>query len=321
MEIKPLRVGSLLLSSNVLMAPLAGYTCLPFRILANELGAGLNFTEMASANSLKYRDIATKRLLLTSERSGKIKAAQLLGGNPAVMEAVAASEELGKFDIIDINMGCPVPNVFKAGEGCAMMLDMPRAAAVIRAGKKSGKVVTVKCRTGIKENDMFAAEFARMCEDAGADMITIHGRSRSMMYDGVPHYEEIAQAKAAVSIPVIANGGINSVSDAERVMEITGADGVMLARYALENPFVIRDLTGVPYEKSFLEVMLEQLSLALLYYDETFALRYVRCIAANGMKKRRGTKKYKEGLYRAGSVGELKEILELIFGEEPASAT
>ena len=104
-------------------------------------------------------------------------------------------------------------------------------------------------------------------------------------------------------------------------MEITGADGVMLARYALENPFVIRDLTGVPYEKSFLEVMLEQLSLALLYYDETFALRYVRCIAANGMKKRRGTKKYKEGLYRAGSVGELKEILELIFGEEPASAT
>ncbi len=98
-------------------------------------------------------------------------------------------------------------------------------------------------------------------------------------------------------------------------MEITGADGVMLARYALENPFVIRDLTGVPYEKSFLEVMLEQLSLALLYYDETFALRYVRCIAANG------TKKYKEGLYRAGSVGELKEILELIFGEEPASAT
>lgn len=218
MEIKPLRIGSLLLSSNVLMAPLAGYTCLPFRILANELGAGLNFTEMASANSLKYRDIATKRLLLTSERSGKIKAAQLLGGNPAVMEAVAASEEMEKFDIIDINMGCPVPNVFKAGEGCAMMLDMPRAAAVIRAVKKSGKVVTVKCRTGIKENDMFAAEFARMCEDAGADMITIHGRSRSMMYDGVPHYEEIAQAKAAVSIPVIANGGINSVSDAERVM-------------------------------------------------------------------------------------------------------
>ncbi|MDE7325821.1 MAG: tRNA-dihydrouridine synthase [Lachnospiraceae bacterium] len=315
MEIKPLRIGNLLLPSNILMAPLAGYTCLPFRILVSELGAGLNFTEMASANSLKYHDLATRKLLLTDKRSGKVKAAQLLGGNPAIMETVACSKDMEKFDIIDINMGCPVPNVFKAGEGCAMMLDMPRASAVIRAVKKSGKVVTVKCRTGIKENDMFAAEFARMCEDAGADMITIHGRSRSMMYDGVPHYEEIAQAKAAVSIPVIANGGINSALDAKRVMEQTGADGVMFARYALENPFVIRDLTGTFYNKSLLEVMLEQLSLALEYYDETFALQYVRRIAANGMKKRRGTKKYKEGLYRAGSVAEIKELLCLIFGE------
>ena len=233
MEIRKLRIGNLLLPSNVLMAPLAGYTCYPFRMLAYEMGAGLCFTEMVSANGLKYQDRATKRLLLTTEEE-KFKAVQLLGGNPAVMERMACGELLKAFDIIDINMGCPVPNVFKSGEGSALMLDQPRAAAIIRGCKKSGKIVTVKCRTGIREEDMFTAEFARMCEEAGADMITIHGRSRSMMYDGTPYYEEIARSKAAVSIPVIANGGINSAEDAELMMERTGADGIMIARYALE---------------------------------------------------------------------------------------
>lgn len=118
MEIRQIRVGNLLLSSNILMAPLAGYTCYPFRMLAYELGAGLCFTEMCSANALKYEDRATKRLLVTAEDE-KIKAVQLLGGNPAVMEQMAKSELLKEFDIIDINMGCPVPNVFKSGEGSA----------------------------------------------------------------------------------------------------------------------------------------------------------------------------------------------------------
>lgn len=195
------------------------------------------------------------------------------------------------------------------------MLDMPRAAAIIRGCKKSGKIVTVKCRTGILENHMFAAEFARMCEDSGADMITIHGRSRSMMYDGVPYYEEIQQAKAAVSIPVIANGGINSAKDASRVMEQTGADGIMLARYALENPFVFCELTKKTSKKSILQILLEQIDLTSKYYDETFTIYYIRKIAAYGMKKRKGTKKYKAHLYQTGSLEELKEILALIFGE------
>ncbi|MDE6959278.1 MAG: tRNA-dihydrouridine synthase family protein, partial [Lachnospiraceae bacterium] len=174
MEIRRLRVGHLLLPSNVLMAPLAGYTCYPFRMLAYELGAGLCFTEMVSANGLKYKDLATKRLLFTTKQE-PVQAVQLLGGNPAVMEEMAGSELLKDADLIDINMGCPVPNVFKSGEGSALMLDQKRAAAIIRGCKKSGKVVTVKCRTGIREDEMFTAEFARMCEDAGADLITIHG--------------------------------------------------------------------------------------------------------------------------------------------------
>ena len=312
MEIKQLRAGGILLPSNVFMAPLAGYTCYPFRIMAYALGAGLCFTEMSSANALKYQDRSTRRLLFTTEKE-PIKAVQLLGGNPAVMEQMAASELLNEFAILDINMGCPVPNVFKSGEGSALMLDMKRAANIIRGCKKSGKIITVKCRTGIQKDHMFAAEFARMCEDAGADLITIHGRSRSMMYDGECCYEEIAQAKAAVSIPVIANGGIFSAKDADTMMERTGADGVMVARYALENPFIFSELTGRTIEKNTLQLLLEQLELTSVHYDETFTLTYIRKLASYAMKKKKGTKKYKERLFQCGSLEELYLLLMQIF--------
>lgn len=315
MEIKQLRLGGLMLPSNILMAPLAGYTCYPFRMMAYELGAGLCFTEMCSANALKYQDKATKRLLFTTPKE-PIKAVQLLGGVPAVMEQMACSGLLENFDIIDINMGCPVPNVFKSGEGSALMLDQPRAAAIIRGCKKSGKIITVKCRTGIQKDHMFTAEFARMCEDAGADMITVHGRSRSMMYDGECCYEEIAQAKAAVSIPVIANGGIFSGEDAQTMMERTGADGMMIGRYGLENPFIFSRLTGKAAEKSRLQMIMEQMDLASSCYDETFTMAYIRKLASYGMKKRKGTKKYKERMYQCGSLNELREIITAIFSDD-----
>lgn len=316
MEIKKIRLGGILLPTNVLMAPLAGYTCYPFRMLAYEMGAGLCFTEMSGANALKYRDRATRRLLFTTAEE-PVRAVQLLGGTPAVMERMACGELLADFDIIDINMGCPVPNVFKSGEGSALMLDQKRAAAIIRGCKKSGKPVTVKCRTGIHESNMFTAEFARMCEDAGADLLTIHGRSRNMMYDGTPCYREIAHAKAAVSIPVIANGGIYSAEDAEKMMERTGADGIMLARYALENPFIFSELTGKGSQKTILQILLEQMELTGRYYEETYTLAYIRKLASYAMKKRRGTKRYKERLFRCGSIEELREVVTLIFTQNP----
>lgn len=316
-DIRPIRVGGLMLSSNVLMAPLAGYTCYPFRMLAYRLGAGLCFTEMCSANALKYEDRATSRLLLTTEHE-PVRAVQLLGGSPAVMERMATSELLKDFDIIDINMGCPVPNVFKSGEGSALMQDFKRAAAIIRGCKRSGKVVTVKCRVGIREEELFAAEFARMCEDAGADMITIHGRSRSMMYDGEPHMEEIAHAKAAVSIPVIANGGIFSVEDAANMMECTGADGIMVARYGLENPFIFSELTGKNCGRTAFQLLEEQMELTAQYYEETFTLGYMKKLASYMMKKRKGTKRYKERLFGSGSLEELREVIAMIFADGPA---
>ena len=239
MEIKELRLGNIIIPNNVLMAPLAGYTSYPFRILCSELGAGLCYTEMVNCNALKYKDEAMQKLLFTTPEE-KIKAAQLVGSDPRIMEKMARSDYFSEFDIIDINMGCPVPNVFKSGQGSALLGDLKTAASIIKGCKKSGKVVTVKFRVGIKEDAMIAGEFAKMCEDSGADMIAVHGRSRNMMYYGTPYFDQIEQAKSVVRIPVIANGGIFSVADAEKMMNLTGADGIMIARYALENPFIFR---------------------------------------------------------------------------------
>jgi tRNA-dihydrouridine synthase B len=312
LEIKQLRLGSILLPSNVLAAPLAGYTCYPFRILCSELGAGLCFTEMVSCNALKYQDKATERLLFTTPEE-KIKAAQILGANARIMEKMVRSEYFSEYDIIDINMGCPVPNVFKSGEGSALLANPKKAADIIKSCKKSGKVITVKCRIGIKEESLVAAEFAKICEDAGADMITIHGRTRDMMYNGTPYYDQIEQAKSAVQIPVIANGGIFSVEDAEKMMKNTGADGVMIARYALENPFIFSELTKREIKKSKCEILLEQIAMTSRYYDETFTLSYIKKIASYCMKKRKGTKKYKLLLHQAGNIEELRDMIKKIF--------
>lgn len=312
MEIKQLRLGSILLPSNVLAAPLAGYTCYPFRILCSELGAGLCFTEMVSCNALKYQDKATERLLFTTPEE-KIKAAQILGANARIMEKMVRSEYFSEYDIIDINMGCPVPNVFKSGEGSALLANPKKAADIIKSCKKSGKIITVKCRIGIKEENLVAAEFAKICEDAGADMITIHGRTRDMMYNGTPYYDQIEQAKSAVRIPVIANGGIFSTEDAEKMMKNTGADGVMIARYALENPFIFSELTKREIKKSKYQILLEQIALTSHYYDETFTLSYIKKIASYCMKKRKGTKKYKLLLHQAGNIEELRDIIKRIF--------
>lgn len=314
MEIKPLKVGGLYLPNNVLMAPMAGYTCYPFRMLCQEMGAGISFTEMVSANGLKYKDKATNRLLFTTDEE-KIKAVQLLGGNPSVMGRAACSEELSGFDLIDINMGCPVPNIFKSGEGSALLMDLKRASKIIRQCKRSGRPVSVKCRIGVGEKHHIAAEFAKMCEDSGADMISVHGRTRSMMYDGMPIYEQIAEAKAVVQIPVIANGGIFSVEDADKMMKETGADGVMIGRYGLEHPYIFAELAKKPVHKKKGEILAEQLKLVTRYYDEVYAIEYIRKLASYFMKKQPGMKKYKQKMYECGTCDELQMLFVEAFSE------
>lgn len=150
------------------------------------------------------------------------------------------------------------------------------AEKLIEVCKRSGKIVTVKCRLGMSENDIAAAEFAKICESSGADMITVHGRTRNMMYSGEPLYEHIAEAKSAVSIPVIANGGICSGSGAEEMMRRTGADGVMFARYGFEYPLIFSELSGKTPSQSKYELLLEQIVITQKYFDELFLLTYIK---------------------------------------------
>lgn len=309
---KPLKIGNITLSGNVLMAPLAGYTCFPFRLMARRLGASLTFTEMTSANGLKYSDEATRRLLFTNELEYP-KAVQLLGAEPNVFEYTCKSGYIEPFDIVDINMGCPVPNVIKSGEGCALISKPETAAKIIEACKRSGKIVTVKCRLGMTENNIVAAEFAKICENAGADMITVHGRTRDMMYSGDPLYERIAEAKSAVNIPVIANGGIFSEEDAVEMMHRTGVDGVMLARYGFENPLIFSELSGKTPQQSKYDLLIEQIEITQKYFDELFLLTYIKKLTSYFMKKKPGTKQLKQELFRCGSAKELMNVIEKIF--------
>ncbi|MBR3306932.1 MAG: tRNA-dihydrouridine synthase family protein [Lachnospiraceae bacterium] len=309
---REIRVSGIRFKSNVLMAPLAGYTCFPFRLMVERLGAGSAYTEMVSADALKYNDRATEKLLFTDERE-ELKCVQLLGSVPMVFERAAKSALLERFDIIDINMGCPVPNVVKAGEGCSLLEDIPRASKIIEACKRSGKTVSVKCRIGMNRQRIVIEEFARMCEASGADMITVHGRTRDMMYNGSPLFEYIKLAKDSVSIPVFANGGIFSEEEAEEMMEKTGADGIMLARYGFEDPLIFSRLTGRECGDTRYSLLTEQLALSQECFDEFFVLSYIKKLASYFMRKMPGTKQLKAALYKCGNITELKSVLAEIF--------
>ncbi len=279
MQLRKIDIGPLQTRNNVFLAPLAGYTNCAFRKMCANLGAGLTFTEMVSAKGLCYNSENTKELLqLTPEYAG-IKAVQLFGHEPEFIERAVSSEEISPFQLIDINMGCPVPKIFKNGEGSALLENIPLAQRIVAAAKRSGKPVSVKFRTGVDASRIVTRDFAVAMEDAGADMITVHGRTRDKIYSGEVDYKEIAAAKAAVKIPLIANGGVFSVADADKLMDETGADGVMLARAAMSNPFLFAELTGLKeFDKK--QIIKCQLKDTFDNFDYCFATVYMRKMIA-----------------------------------------
>ena len=306
-------IGNIIINNQVVLAPMAGICNSAYRRICKEMGCGLIYAEMVSDKAITFSNQKTLDMLYMCDEERPI-VQQIFGSDKESF--VLAAKYIVKTmnpDIIDINMGCPVPNVIKSGEGCALMGDLHRASKIIKACAGGKRPVTVKFRTGLTESNMITAEFAKMCEDSGAAMITIHGRSRNMMYQGEPYYEQIQQAKAVVQIPVIANGGIYSVEDAEKMMKETGADGIMIGRYALENPYIFSELTNTPIKKSRLTLLQEQLALCNCYYDESFTLAYMKKITSYFMKKQIGTKRYKAELFQCGNCEEITMVLEKIF--------
>lgn len=277
MQIKPLTVGKVSLSNNVFLAPIAGYTDYAFRTVALKCGYSLCFTELVSAKGLCYGGNGSKELLRSDDNYDKT-AVQLFGSDPYYMRKAAESEDLKDFKTVDINMGCPVPKVFKNGEGCALLTDILKAERLIKECVKSGKTITVKIRTGQKKGDDVAAEFAKMAEFAGASLITIHGRVREAYYSGEVDFCAIEKAKKSVKIPVIANGGIFTLNDADEIVDKTGADGVMLARGAIQNPFLVSEILGInpPFEKK--EFIREHLLRMLEAGGESSAVQFRKFI-------------------------------------------
>lgn len=305
-------IAGMVCPNRVFLAPMAGYTNYPFRKMCEHLGAGLSFTEMVSAKGLHYDNEETKLLLYHGDESPK--AAQLFGCDPAIMREACESEALADFDLIDINMGCPMPKVTKNGEGSALLENMPLAERVIAACVKSGKRISVKFRIGVDENRKVTTEFAKMCEGAGACMITVHGRTRDKIYAGPCDFEEIAAAKRAVGIPVVANGGVWSLADANEIIEKTGADAVMVARAALYDPLVFAELTGRE-RPPLLPLFLEELEETRTLYGERFALVFMRKMAAFYVKGRPGANAYKRKLFEAQSTAEVEALARELFSE------
>lgn len=307
---RPVEIAGMRCPNNVFLAPLAGYTNYPFRKLCLSLGAGLTYTEMVSAKGLHFKSEETAKLLYCGSESPK--AAQIFGSDPEIMREACESELLFPFDLVDINMGCPMPKIVKNGEGSALMENPKLAEQVIGACVKSGKRVSVKFRTGVTEDKKITAEFARMCEGAGACMVTVHGRSRERVYAGAPDYGEIAAAKNAVSIPVFANGGVWSKRDAQKMISRTGADGVMIARAALYRPQVFCEFSGVepaPMKDLFLTQLRETEEL----YGERFATVFMRKMAVFYIKGKPNANKMKPRLLAADSVVAVRALAEEVF--------
>ena len=235
-----MKIGNIQLDNNIFLAPMAGVTDLPFRLLCKEQGCGLVYTEMVSAKGLMYKNKNTEILLTTDKKESPV-ALQLFGSDPIILSEVAKEIEKRPVDIIDINMGCPVPKIVNNNEGSALMKNPELVGEIVRhVSSVIGKPVTVKIRKGFTNENSNAVQIANIAEENGAAAITVHGRTREQYYSGKADWDIIKEVKKSVSIPVIGNGDVSTPQEARSMLEYTDCDAIMVGRAAKGNPWLFK---------------------------------------------------------------------------------
>ncbi len=314
-----MKIGNIELENPYILAPMAGVTDLPFRLLCREQGAGLLCMEMISAKALQYKNRNTKALLAIHPEEYPVSL-QLFGSDPDIISEMAKQIEELPFQILDINMGCPVPKVVKNGEGSALMKNPKLVYQIVsKTVRAVRKPVTVKIRKGFDDAHVNAVEIAKIVEEAGGAAVAVHGRTREQYYSGKADWEIIRRVKEAVSIPVIGNGDVTAGETALAMMRQTGCDGVMIGRGAQGNPWIFRELaeyerTGTmperPSGETVKEAMLRHARLQMEFKGEYLGIREMRKHVAWYTKGLEGAARLRDAINRVESYQELKDLLD-----------
>lgn len=313
-SMKNFYIGTVEIKTNVVLAPMAGFSDVGLRNLCQKYGAGLTYTEMVSAKALEYNNEKTYSLLATKNESPV--AVQIFGSDPKSMALACKNPALAKFDIIDINMGCPTPKIVKNGDGSALLSNIKLAEKIIKACKKAtNKPITVKFRIGTDENNIIATQFAKMCEKAGASAITVHGRTVSQGYAGKSNLEEIKKVVEAVKIPVIASGDCVDYQSYQHILETTGAAAVMIGRAAIGKPELFAECLNKPVKVDKFEQIKEHIAIMKEFFDDKIIALSMRGIICHYLKTFRGTANIKTEIAKATTTDQMLELLTNFFNK------